>query len=105
MQPSRYIELFEKELNEELALTKRKNADYAGTKDSFQNFKLIETLTAGRISAEDGIIVRLTDKLQRVTNLLAAKAQVKDETITDTLRDISVYAKILKIYIEQKAKK
>lgn len=87
-----------------LSLTQRKNSDYADKDDAFLNFRLIETLTAGRITVEQGLLVRLSDKLQRAANLIDREAQVKDEKIQDTLEDLSVYADILNIYINQKDK-
>lgn len=98
-----YLELFEEECRQELALTNKKNRDYAGEKDAFQNFRAIEFLSAGNISTEMGILVRITDKLQRCINILnSGETHVKDEKITDTLRDLSVYSKILRIYIMRK---
>ena len=101
MDQTSYLEAFKKECYEEMALTARKNRDYAGSENAFKNFKLIELLTSGRVSTADGILVRMTDKLQRVANLLARPADVKDETVTDTLRDLSVYSKILKIRLDK----
>lgn len=100
-----YFDLFEKECLEELRLTRAKNTDYANTENAFQNFNGIEYFSAGSITTEQGIIVRMTDKFQRVINLINRPKNieaVKDESIIDTLRDISVYAKILRIYIQTK---
>lgn len=102
MNQADYLEAFKQECHEEMALTSAKNKDYAGQENAFANFELIEILTAGRITTEDGILVRMTDKLKRVANLLERPAAVKDEKITDTLRDLSVYAKILKIRLDGK---
>lgn len=97
-----YFMAFEAVCKKMLATTQAKNADYAGSNDAFKNFRAIEIFTNGRISVEDGIIVRLTDKFTRIINLLTQEAKVKDEAITDTLIDMAVYSIILKIYIEQK---
>jgi hypothetical protein len=100
-----YLALFKIECDEELALTERKNKDYAGSNDAMANFRAVEQLTNGRISLEDAIYVRMTDKFKRVGSLLDGhNPAVKDEAITDTLRDLSVYAKILKIIISHKNK-
>jgi hypothetical protein len=103
MTQEEYLKHFKEECDSEYELTKIKNADYASVKDAFQNFRGIEILTRGRLSLEDGIAVRLTDKFQRLLNLIepGRTASVKDESIDDTLRDISVYAKILRIYRKQ----
>lgn len=104
MTQDEYFELFKKECEEEMKLTGAKNKDYAGVKDAFQNFRAIAFLTGDKISVEQGILVRLSDKFQRVINLIHSDSPpaVKDEKVTDTLRDISVYAKILKIYLQEK---
>jgi len=99
MTQKEYFTEFEKECKQELQLTISKNTDYANENDAFKNFKGIEFLTDGKVTLEEGIITRLTDKFQRVINLLERENAVKNESITDTLRDISVYAKILRIYL------
>lgn len=63
------------------ALYERKNADYG---DSF-----------GKSFAEYGMTmacIRLEDKLNRIKSLSTKDAQVKDESITDTLMDLANYA-------------
>lgn len=102
MTQEEYFKRFQEECNNELQLTKNKNADYADIQDAFANFRQIEHLTSGRISVEAGILTRMSDKFTRVANLLARPAAVADESILDTLRDISVYAKILRIYLQDK---
>lgn len=99
---AKYFQIFEKESFEEVELTKKKNADYADKSNAFLNFNAIEYLTNGDITTEEGIIVRITDKLQRSINMLKREAKVKDEAVIDTLRDLSVYAKILRIYLMTK---
>ena len=81
-----------------IAIAKRKNADYAGAGDPFKNFKMCESI--GITTTEKGILVRMTDKLQRIANLLDNEAQVKDESILDTLQDLSNYSLILRVYLE-----
>ena len=71
-----------KKICEELnALYARKNADYG---DSF-----------GKSFAEYGLTmacIRLEDKLNRIKALTRKTAQVSDESIDDTLRDLANYA-------------
>ena len=97
-----YLKRFKEVTDLMLSITTAKNSDYSGVEDAFKNFKLIELLTGGKIQAEHGLLVRLTDKLQRVSNLLEHDAFVQDEKITDTLLDMANYAIILKIYLENK---
>lgn len=80
-------------------ISQRKNADYADVQDPFKNFRMCEGLG---ISAEQGLIVRILDKVTRASNLLTRDAKVEDEKIGDTLSDLANYAMILRIFIEQK---
>lgn len=81
---------------------RRKNQDYASSADPFKNFRAAEQLG---ISTETGFLVRMGDKLARVGNLLQRDAAVKDESISDTLKDLSNYALILAIWLEFKTDK
>jgi len=78
----------------------KKNADYTGNRGAFDNFTTVEK--QGICSTEEGILVRMQDKMCRIITLLNNEAQVKDEAIVDTLQDLANYAIILKCYIENK---
>lgn len=82
-------------------ISSRKNSDYANQGDPFQNFRVCEAMG---IPAEVGLIVRMSDKLMRATNLIqpGREAKVKDEAVLDTLSDLANYAMILRMYLEQK---
>ena len=82
-------------------ISRKKNADYANDKDPFQNFRVCEALG---IPAEVGLIVRMSDKLMRLSNLIqpGREVMVKDESVLDTASDLANYAMILRMYIEQK---
>lgn len=82
-------------------ISAKKNADYANDHDPFQNFRVCEALG---IPAEVGLIVRMSDKLMRASNLLNRPAQVEDESVFDTLSDLANYAMILRMFLEQKRK-
>ena len=75
-----------KEIVEEaLALAKRKNADYSGSK--IDNIGL---------TGSNGVAVRLLDKVSRIYNLTSgATPEVKTESIQDTAIDIVNYAVFL----------
>jgi hypothetical protein len=75
-----------------LAISAKKNADYADADNPFKNFEQVKLLG---ISVEKGIMVRILDKTTRVGNLLDREAKVEDEKIHDTLIDISNYCAIL----------
>ena len=90
---------------EEYALTIRtaseivmaKNADYSKTADAFANFRLVEQLGIAELPA--GILVRMCDKMSRISNLIKQEGKVKNESITDTLIDLANYSLILAVYL------
>ena len=86
-----------------LAIAKRKNNDYAGEKtaDPFKNFRGSEFVG---VSVERAILVRNMDKMSRIGNLLSQENAVKDESITDTIRDSINYMAILLSYIKNNKK-
>ena len=83
-----------------LEISRAKNSDYCGANnDPFKNFRACELLG---ISAEQAILVRMSDKLQRIGTLLGAEARVSDESVLDSLSDLSNYSVILRMLIESK---
>jgi hypothetical protein len=85
--------------NANVQLALRKNADYANSDDPFANFK---TSTIVGVPVEKAFLVRMGDKLARIGNLLDRPAEVKDESIGDTLSDLANYALLLRIWLEQR---
>lgn len=93
-------EQFCKHVNEELTiiaeLLESKNADYGGIDgDVLENIKMCQMLDI--CAAEQGILIRMTDKYKRLINLLKGKEgpKVKSETTTDTIRDLIGYLILL----------
>ena len=82
-----------------LAIAKSKNNDYAKGDDPFRNFKASEAVGD---PVERGIMVRMMDKMARISNSFDVELQVKDESVSDTLDDLINYAAILKAYLSQK---
>ena len=83
---------------EQLAIVTAKNTDYAGN-DAMRCFRACEEL--GVTSLEQGILVRMCDKLARVCNLIGSdsSAAVHDESVGDTLSDLANYANILQAHL------
>lgn len=83
-------------------VTAAKNHDYTGaTDDPFANFRRCEQL--GVCSAEQGFLVRMTDKLARITSFVQqGNLQVKDESVQDTLLDLANYCALLSGFIESR---
>lgn len=76
-------------------LIKAKNADYATGDDPFANFRMSSLVG---IPVERAILMRMCDKMARMSNLWDKEAQVTDESIEDTILDLCNYANILLAY-------
>lgn len=74
-----------------------KNEDYANGDDPFLNFR--SAVQVG-LTPEQGIVVRMQDKLTRVGNVIANGRAAVSETLEDTLLDLINYAAILKVYLQ-----
>lgn len=82
--------ILEKEL---LPIARAKGHDYSGTEDTFDNLRMFGSY---------GVLVRLCDKFMRLKNFYdQGVLDVKDEKITDTMRDLINYAIYLLILYRQ----
>lgn len=82
-----------------IQLIEAKNEDYAGKDNPFRNF---ESAWVAGVSTERAILIRILDKLSRVSNLISKKNVVQDEKIEDTILDAINYLAILKAKLESK---
>lgn len=82
-------------------IIKIKNADYANSEDPFKNFRSSEIIG---LSVEQAILVRVLDKITRISNLLSKEADVKEESLEDTITDCANYLAIMKAYRESTEK-
>lgn len=82
----------------------KKNSDYATGEDPFKNFKMASLIG---ITPERAILVRISDKLARISNLMnpGKKAQVSDEAIEDTILDMINYLAILRAFLQDEKDK
>ena len=101
MNQTEFLQRLSEKYTKYLEVARTKNSDYADENDAFKNFKMCE---AYGVQAELGILVRMSDKFTRFSNLLKKDPLVVGETITDTLEDLSIYATILSILIESRKK-
>lgn len=101
MNRKEFLKQFNQTLKEMSDIVVKKNKDYTGNGDAFKNFQSISILTDNMISPEEGILVRMTDKINRIATLIYQDNAVKDEKIQDTLLDLAVYSIILKTYLNQ----
>lgn len=67
-----------------MATLLRKNADYGSS--AWKVPILAPTMSVG-----DAIMVRMTDKIERIASLLQRPAEVKSETLEDTVKDLVAY--------------
>lgn len=87
-------------------LMKKKNHDYSGGEDKefpFLNFSRVESM--GITTTEKGFLVRLTDKMSRLSTFCKGGSfEVDDESLKDTILDIVNYSILLYAYAESKKK-
>ena len=58
------------------AITAAKNRDYSKEEDAFANFEMVEQF--GIADTKAGILVRMCDKMARVSNLIKQEAKVAE---------------------------
>ena len=80
-----------------LAISKAKNADYCGDTDPFGNFK---NSTIAGVPVSRGLMVRIMDKISRLSVLDGGEGQVEDEKVDDTIDDAINYLAILGAWYE-----
>lgn len=102
MNRAEFIESLRETYDRCLAIVAKKNADYANSEDPFLNFRNSEAVG---VPTERGIMVRMSDKFTRISNLLDKEPDVVDEAIEDSIEDLINYAAILLAYIQESTKK
>jgi len=95
MNTKEFNKQIEQTFKECLSTVKKKNHDYSG-EDALHNFKMCEEFG---ISAQKGILVRLSDKFSRISNLMDKENAVEDESISDSIDDAINYLAILKVVL------
>jgi hypothetical protein len=100
MTKSEYLKYHEWFCSQMTTITAKKNSDYTGaTDDPFANFSRVASL--GITDVERGFLVRMTDKLSRITSFVQkGTLQVNDESVEDTLIDLANYSALLAAYIK-----
>jgi hypothetical protein len=90
-----FVDRLQERSDANVQLAIRKNSDYASPDRPFANF---EAAPMVGVSVARGMLVRMQDKLQRISNLLDRPAM--NESIQDSCDDLSMYALILGVYLE-----
>jgi len=94
----KFIESIENTYKQGVEIVKLKNQDYASEDDPWKNFKLAELLGIG---VEEAILLRVSDKIARIANLIHKEPAVMDEKLEDTILDCINYLAILKAHREK----
>lgn len=104
MNREEYIRFHQELCNKMVEITRAKNSDYSSAADPFQNFRVVE---AYGMSAEQGFLTRMSDKMSRLANFIKqGEFQVKDESFLDTCLDLANYSVLLAgYYMSEQAKK
>ena len=89
-------EYFDEVIKKARKLLIDKNHDYAGGGDVFANFTRVESL--GITSTEKGMLVRMSDKLSRLSSFCEQGNFQVNESLEDTCVDIINYAFLLLAY-------
>jgi len=102
MTKDEYIEFHKAFCENMVKVTKAKNADYTGNHpDPFANFTNVKS--CGGATPEQGFLVRMNDKIMRISSFVEKGIlEVKDESVYDTLLDLSNYSALLAGYIRSK---
>lgn len=84
----------------EMDIMARKAHDYSGDQDCNKNIRACEMV--GICTAEQGIMIRLFDKFQRLTNLINGETAKVKESRLDTIMDARNYLGILAHVMKEK---
>lgn len=87
------------------SIIEAKNRDYAGKSgdDAFTNFKFGSLIGIG---VEKSILSRVIDKIARLNSIIdSGEVAVKNDSVSDSIRDCINYLAIMKAYIESNEKK
>jgi hypothetical protein len=102
MTKAEFYEFFENFTSSMIEISKAKNADYtAGDADPFENFK-----KADPDWTPIGFFTRMTDKMQRIKAFIKkGTLAVKEESVTDSLKDLANYCILFAGYLEDEKRK
>lgn len=79
-------------------LYNRKNHDYAENADPMSNFRKSEIFG---VPSRLGVLIRINDKISRLSQITKKQAKVPGETVKDTLLDVANYALIAAVLYEE----
>lgn len=104
MTKEQYLRFHQETCERMVAITKAKNADYAGSGDDpFNNFRHVGHFINKESICEIGFFTRMTDKFARIGSFIdKGVLMVKDESIEDTLFDLANYCILFAGFLRDK---
>lgn len=107
MNRDRQIDLLERWFREELEISGSKGHDYAGD-DILQNFRRMKAACTlydinPSLRTEDVFLFYILIKLDRLVNLLHNNKEPQNESVQDTLKDWTMYIKLLRMYLVEQS--
>lgn len=104
MNKAQYMEFHRAQCDRMIEITKKKNADYAGTGDDpFSNFRLVGNFVKSKGVVEIGFVTRLSDKFARIGSFVEKGfLEVSDEGVEDTLLDMANYCILFMGFLKDK---
>lgn len=84
-----------------LEIAKERNSGYSTDANPFKNLEASDSIN---IKPEHAILVRMLDKMSRISVLLTKELSTTQESLADNCLDIMNYANLLWAMIEQKKK-
>jgi len=102
MNQKQFLKHIETTFKNALELIRRKNQDYSKTENAFANFEFARLVG---LDVSRAILLRVVDKIARLSNLLDKDIAVVDESLQDTCIDVVNYMAILMAYLDNEKQK
>lgn len=101
MKPEELLSFVELFYSNNIALMKKKNADYSGgVQDAHANFKALELMSGLDNATAIGFLTRMADKFMRVVSFVKkGRLEVEDEGVKDSLADLANYCALMAAWI------
>lgn len=103
MEIKQLLSLLENLYKRKLNIIKKKNNDYSDSKDVFSNFKICAIISS--VKVEQIFLMLIACKIARLTELITKNKEICNESIEDTLIDLSNYTDLFYIYCNEQKEK
>lgn len=94
-----FVDLLKDLQAKELSINQTKGVEYAGRMDALRNFKQIASLLNQR--PQSVCMVYMTKHFLAIANCIAEQKTLSDESFTDRIADLRLYAALLLALIEE----